>query len=50
MLKKQSLPAIKKVCFIGFSAFLIGTGGFNLIPKASAGPGFFEYQWNPEEG
>ena len=50
MLEKQSLPAIKKVCFIGFSALLIGTGGFNLLPKASASPGFFEYQWNPEEG
>ena len=50
MLEKQSLPTIRKVCFIGFSAFLIGTGGFNLAPKTSASPGFFEYQWNPEEG
>ena len=50
MLKKQSLPTIKKVCFIGFSAFLIGTGSLGLTPKASAGPGFLEHQWNPEEG
>ena len=50
MFKKQSLPIIKKVFFIGFSTFLFGTGAFNLAPKSSASPGFFEYQWNPEPG
>ena len=50
MFKKQSLPIIKKVFFIGFSAFLFGTGAFSLAPKSSASPGFFEYQWYPEEG
>ena len=40
---------IKKVFFIGFS-FLVGTGAFNLAPKSSASPGFFEYQWDPEPG
>ena len=50
MFKKQSLPLIKKVFFIGFSAFLFGAGAFNLAPKSSASPGFFEYQWYPEEG
>ncbi len=51
MFKKQSfLPIVKKVFFIGFSAFFIGAGAFNLPPKASASPGFFEYQWDPEPG
>ncbi len=50
MFKNQSLPIIKKVFFIGFSAFLFSAGAFNLAPKSSASPGFFEYQWYPEEG
>ena len=50
MFKKQSLPIIKKVLFIGFSALLFGTGAFNLAPKTSASPGFFEYNWDPEPG
>ena len=50
MFKKQSLPIIKKVFFIGFSAFLFSAGALNLAPKSSASPGFFEYQWYPEEG
>ena len=50
MFKKKSLPAIKKVIFIGFSAFLIGAGAFNYAPKSLAAPGFFEIQWDPEEG
>jgi len=50
MFKKKSLPIIKKVFFIGFSACLFGTGTFNLVPKSSASPGFFEYQWDPEPG
>ena len=50
MLKKQSLATIKKVFFIGFSAFLIGTGASSLAPKSSASPGFFEHQWDPEPG
>ena len=50
MFKKQSLPIIKKVLFIGFSAFVFSAGAFNLAPKSSASPGFFEHQWFPEEG
>ena len=50
MFKNQSLPIIKKVFFIGFSAFLFSAGALNLAPKSSASPGFFEYQWYPEEG
>ena len=50
MFKNQSLPIIKKVFFIGFSAFLFSAGAFNLAPKSWASPGFFEYQWYPEEG
>ena len=50
MFKKQSLPMIKKVFFIGFSAFLFSSGAFNLAPQSSASPGFFEYQWDPEPG
>ena len=50
MFKKQSLPIIKKVFFIGFSAFLFSAGALNVAPKSSASPGFFEYQWYPEEG
>jgi len=29
---------------------MLSTGAFNLAPKSSASPGFFEYQWFPEEG
>ena len=50
MFKKQLLSIIKKVFFIGFSAFLFGTGASILAPKSSASPGFFEYQWDPEPG
>ena len=50
MFKNQSLPIIKKVFFVGFSAFLFSAGALNVAPKASASPGFFEYQWYPEEG
>ena len=50
MFKNQSLPIIKKAFFIGFSAFLFSTGALNVAPKSSASPGFFEYQWYPEEG
>jgi hypothetical protein len=50
MFKKKLLPAIKKIFFIGFSAFLFGTGSSILAPQTSASPGFFEYQWDPEPG
>ena len=50
MFKNQSLPIIKKVLFVGFSAFLFSAGALNVAPKSSASPGFFEYQWYPEEG
>ena len=50
MFKNQSLPIIKKVIFLGCSALMLSTGAFNLAPKSSASPGFFEYQWFPEEG
>ena len=50
MFKKHSFKTIKKAFFIGFSAFLFGTGASTLAPKASASPGFFEIQWDPEPG
>ena len=50
MFKQKLLSAIKKSFFIGFSAFLFGTGASIIVPKASASPGFFEYQWDPEPG
>ena len=50
MYKKQSLSMIKKAFFIGFSAFIFGTGASILAPKSSASPGFFEHQWDPEPG
>ena len=50
MFRKKSFSTFKKVFFIGFSAFLFGTGASILAPKSSASPGFFEYQWFPEEG
>ncbi len=50
MFKNQSLPIIKKVFFVGFSAFLFSAGVLNVAPRSSASPGFFEYQWYPEEG
>ena len=49
MFKNQSLPIIKKAVFLGFSAFFLSFGAFNLAPKSSASPGF-EIQWFPEEG
>ena len=50
MFKKKLLSTFKKGFFIGFSAFLFGTGTSILAPQSSASPGFFEYQWNPEPG
>ena len=50
MLKNKLLSSFKKSFFIGFSAFLFGTGTSILAPKSSASPGFFEYQWDPEPG
>ena len=50
MFKKKLLSALKKSFFIGFSAFLFGTGSSILAPQTSASPGFFEYQWDPEPG
>ena len=48
MSKKKLLSTFKKSFFIGFSAFLFGTGSSILAPQTSASPGFFEYQWDPE--
>ena len=50
MFKKQSLSTIKKVFFIGFSAFLFGTEASILTPETLASPGFLEHQWDPEAG
>ena len=50
MFKNQFFPIIKKAFFVGFSAFLFSAGALNVAPKSSASPGFFEYQWYPEEG
>ena len=50
MFKNQFLPIIKKAFFVGLSAFLFSAGALNVAPKSSASPGFFEYQWYPEEG
>jgi len=50
MFKKKLLSTFKKTVFIGFSAFLFGTGASILAPQSSASPGFFEYQWDPEPG
>ena len=50
MFKKQPLSFVKKVFFIGFSAFLFGSEPSILYPKVSASPGFFEYQWDPAPG
>ena len=50
MFKKQPPSTIKKVFFIGFSAFLLGTGTSILAPRSYASPGFFEHQWDPEPG
>ena len=50
MFKKQLFKTFKKEIFIGFSAFLLGTGAFILAPQSSASPGFFEHQWDPEPG
>ena len=47
MFKKQSLSNLKKAAFIGFSAFLFGTGASILTPKSSSS---LEFQWNPEPG
>ncbi len=50
MFKKKLLSNFKKSFFIGFSAFLFGTGASLLAPKAAVSSGFFEYQWDPEPG
>ena len=50
MFKKKLLSTFKKGFFIGFSAFLFGTGTSILAPQSSASPGFFEYQWDREPG
>ena len=50
MFKKKLFSTFKKSFFIGFSAFLFGTGASILAPQSSASPGFFEYQWDPEPG
>ena len=50
MFQKKLLSTFKKGFFIGFSAFLLGTGAAILVPKSIASPGFFEYQWDPEPG
>tara|TARA_Y100001968_G_C19202608_1_gene640733 strand:- start:74 stop:649 length:576 start_codon:yes stop_codon:yes gene_type:complete len=50
MSKKKSLSTIKKFVFIGFSAFLFGTGASLFTPNSSASPGFFEHHWDPEPG
>ena len=50
MFKKQSLSNIKKVVFIGLSAFLFGAGANILAPKSLASPGFLEHQWDPQPG
>ncbi len=50
MFKNQSLLTIKKIIFIGFSAFVFGTGASILAPESSASPGIFEHQWDPEPG
>jgi len=48
MSNKKSLSNLKKVFFIGFSAFLFGTGASIFSPKSSAAPGFLEYQWDAD--
>ena len=50
MLNKKLLMTFKKGFFIGFSAFLLGTGTSIFAPQSLASPGFFEYQWNAEPG
>ena len=50
MFKKQFLTTFKKGFFVGFSAFLLGTGSNIIATQSSASPGFFEYQWNAEPG
>jgi len=50
MFKEKLLSTFKKSFFIGFSAFLFGTGASIMAPQSSASPGFFEYQWDPEPG
>ncbi len=47
MFKRHSFSTIKKSLFLGFSAFLFGSGVSVLTPKSSKS---FEFQWNPEPG
>ena len=50
MSNKKLLSTFKKSFFIGFSAFVFGTGASFLAPQSFASPGFFEHQWDPEPG
>jgi len=50
MSNKKLLSIFKKSFFIGFSAFVFGTGASFLAPQSFASPGFFEHQWDPEPG
>ena len=50
MPNKKLLSIFKKSFFIGFSAFVFGTGASFLAPQSFASPGFFEHQWDPEPG
>ena len=50
MSNKKLLSILKKSFFIGFSAFVFGTGASFLAPQSFASPGFFEHQWDPEPG
>ncbi|WP_269615917.1 DUF2808 domain-containing protein [Prochlorococcus marinus] len=50
MSNKKLLSTFKKTFFIGFSAFVFGTGASFLAPQSFASPGFFEHQWDPEPG
>ena len=47
MFKKQSFSIIKKISFIGFSAFIFGIGASILTPRSTES---LEFQWNPEPG
>ncbi len=50
MFQRKLLSTFNKTIFIGFSAFLLGTGASILAPQSLASQGFFEYQWDPEPG
>ena len=50
MFKKKLLMTFKKSFFVGFSAFLLGTGTSIFAPQSLASQGFFEHQWDAEPG